>query len=411
MGGLLPGRRHRGDGSAPAEAFEVTLWRALAVFRLAALAYAVVLVIRNVHGYQHPTFAWPVVGVMTIWSLVAISAYARPGAPARLVIALDLALTAACLLSSTWVIGAAQLSRGVSTLTVTWMACPVIAVAIAYGRRWGAAAACVVGACDIGARGLVNQATLTGTVIMVLAAIAVGQVARLAAGVEERLREAARRDAANRERERLARGIHDSVLQVLALVQRRGAELGGEAAELGRLAGEQEAALRALVNSDAPAPTGLTDLRAALAGVASARVSLATPATVVLLPARIAAEMCAATTAALENVRMHAGPRARAWVLVEEEGDDVIVSVRDDGPGVPAGRLAQAEAEGRLGVAQSIRGRLRDLGGAASISSAPGEGTEVELRVARPARGAESGSARPAPRRAPDRSVPAARLP
>lgn len=45
-------------------------------------------------------------------------------------------------------------------------------------------------------------------------------------------------------------GLHDSVLQVLALVQRRGTEVGGEAAAIGRLAGEQEAALRALIAVD-----------------------------------------------------------------------------------------------------------------------------------------------------------------
>ncbi|MBI0320239.1 sensor histidine kinase, partial [Streptomyces javensis] len=39
------------------------------------------------------------------------------------------------------------------------------------------------------------------------------------------------------------------------------------------------------------------------------------------------------------------------------------------------------EAEGRLGVALSIRGRLRDLGGTAEWISAPGQGTEVELTV------------------------------
>ena len=71
-------------------------------------------------------------------------------------------------------------------------------------------------------------------------------------------------EAASRERERLARGIHDSVLQVLALVQRRGAEAGGEAAEIGRLAGEQEAALRALI-----APTA-TRLRLAVRGAGPA---------------------------------------------------------------------------------------------------------------------------------------------
>jgi signal transduction histidine kinase len=68
---------------------------------------------------------------------------------------------------------------------------------------------------------------------------------------------------------------------------------------------------------------------------------------------------------------------------VEDEPGRVTVTVRDDGPGIPEGRLAQAESEGRLGVAQSIRGRLRDLGGAAELVSVPGQGTEVELTVPR----------------------------
>jgi hypothetical protein len=76
-----------------------------------------------------------------------------------------------------------------------------------------------------------------------------GYVAELATQVEARSRHAAQLEA-TAERERLAGAVHDSVLQVLALVQRRGAEIGGPAAELGRLAGEQEAALRALVAAD-----------------------------------------------------------------------------------------------------------------------------------------------------------------
>src|SRR5690606_13885968 len=83
-----------------------------------------------------------------------------------------------------------------------------------------------------------------------------GYMSRLAGDAQRRLQEAAERGAATRERERLARGIHDSVLQVLALVQRRGAEMGGEAAQLGRLAGEQEATLRALVAGGATGPAG-----------------------------------------------------------------------------------------------------------------------------------------------------------
>jgi signal transduction histidine kinase len=50
---------------------------------------------------------------------------------------------------------------------------------------------------------------------------------------------------------------------------------------------------------------------------------------------------------------------------------------------MPPGRLAAAVRDGRLGVAASIQGRLRELGGTAIVSGAPGEGTEVELRVPR----------------------------
>jgi signal transduction histidine kinase len=70
-------------------------------------------------------------------------------------------------------------------------------------------------------------------------------------------------------------------------------------------------------------------------------------------------------------------------VLVEDIGDEVVISVRDDGPGIPPDRLDRAAAEGRLGVVSSMRGRVADLGGRMSVASTPGEGTEVEFRVPR----------------------------
>jgi signal transduction histidine kinase len=101
----------------------------------------------------------------------------------------------------------------------------------------------------------------------------------------------------------------------------------------------------------------------------------------VVLAAARARELAAAVGAALANVSMHAGEGARAWVLLEDEGSEVVVSVRDDGRGFGSARLAEARAEGRLGVASSIEGRVRDLGGTMTVESAPGAGTEIELRV------------------------------
>jgi signal transduction histidine kinase len=101
------------------------------------------------------------------------------------------------------------------------------------------------------------------------------------------------------------------------------------------------------------------------------------------LPTQTAREIFAAIGAATENTYRHCPPETRVWILLEDERDTVTATVRDDGPGIPTGRLEQAAAQGRLGVAQSIRGRIADLGGRVVITTAPGQGTEVELRVDR----------------------------
>ena len=186
--------------------------------------------------------------------------------------------------------------------------------------------------------------------------------------------------------------VHDGVLQVLALVQRRGGELGGDAAELGRLAGEQEEALRTLIRSQAAVGAGrdragAADLSAAL-GTLGARphTEVALPAGTVQLPADVVAEVTAVVRACLDNVSRHVGEQAPAWVLLEDLGDRVEVSVRDAGPGIPDGRLAEAEAAGRLGIAQSICGRIEDLGGTCTLDTGS-YGTEWVFVVPRTAGG------------------------
>ncbi len=372
-----------GVGGGP-ESFQEPLWRALAVFRMASLVQVFLLLGYNRHDYAHPVGAWLAGFLVAAWSVYSIYAYSRPFLRGWPLLTTDLLALGTATLASAPIVGHFALAAGTQTLPASAIAGPVVAWAIYGGRRIGAIAALILGGCDLFIRGNVDQNTITGTVLLLLAAIAIGHISRLGSVAEERLAEATRLEAATRERDRLARGIHDSVLQVLALVARRAEALGGEAAELGRLAGEQEVALRGLIGSASPDPgvrIGAADLRLALGGFASRDVSIVAPATAVSVPAHTCDEIVAAVGSALDNVRVHAGRAARAWILVEDEAGEVTVTVRDDGAGIPAGRLEEAEASGRLGVAQSIRGRMRDLGGAAVINSAPNQGTEVELRV------------------------------
>lgn len=368
---------------------EAALWRALAVFRIVACLYAAVLIASNHQSYLRPAGGWMVLAVMAAWTAFTVRSYARGGA-GPLLAGLDLAVSTGCLLATGLVETAQHLADGRPNLTASWVAAPVLVWGLLGGVRWGTAAALLVGVPDTLLRwlygGEFQQTSLNGVVLLLMGGAVVGYLGRLARYSEERLARAVALDTATRERERLARDLHDSVLQVLALVRRRGAELGGEAAELGRLAGEQEAALRALISRPAGEadPGGERDLRDLLDRYASSSVQVSAPATPVRLPGRTASELAAAVGAALDNVARHCGPDARAWVLVEDDGERVTVSVRDDGPGIPEGRMEAAARDGRLGLAQSVRGRIRDLGGTVEIFSSPGAGTELELVVPRP---------------------------
>jgi signal transduction histidine kinase len=64
-------------------------------------------------------------------------------------------------------------------------------------------------------------------------------------------------------------------------------------------------------------------------------------------------------------------------VFAEAGEDGVSVFVRDRGSGFdPAAVPAD-----RRGIADSIRGRMERIGGSATVTAAPGEGAEVELRL------------------------------
>ncbi|CAL9559457.1 MacS family sensor histidine kinase [Streptomyces sp. enrichment culture] len=386
---------------------EQPLWRALAGYRVLTMLYAVGLFATAHEEFRRPWLAVGYFAVLAGWTLATLPKVAGAAACTKRFLAADLTLALTGILLTPLADAPERVHAGGPTLPSIWTAGAVLAFAVKGGWRWAALASSLVAVANLVERGSPARDTVHNVILVWVASIAIGYVVEVARASERTLARALEIEAATRERERLARDIHDSVLQVLAMVQRRGAVIGGEAAELGRMAGEQEVALRTLV-SGGLVPAGRTpgdaapsavaaaadpdgrddgaqaDLRALLAPFAGSRTALSGPGAPVLLPAAAARELAAAVGAALDNVRRHAGEEARAWILVEDEPHEVIVSVRDDGPGIPEGRLAEAEGEGRLGVALSIRGRLRDLGGRADWISVPGQGTEVELRLPRP---------------------------
>ncbi|MFD8918963.1 MacS family sensor histidine kinase [Streptomyces sp. NPDC059569] len=376
---------------------EQPLWRALTAYRVLTMVYAVLIFFYERERFERPWVAAWFLAFLAIWTLVTLPRVANAVSCTKRFLIADLAVAVTGILLTPLADTHAQQIDG-PTLPSIWAAGSVLAFAIKGGWRWAAVASSVVAVANLVERAHPSRDTLHNVLLVWVASIAIGYVVEVARASERTLARALEIEAATRERERLARDIHDSVLQVLAMVQRRGTALGGEAAELGRLAGEQEIALRTLVSSGLVPATRASedtvartagrddepcDLRTLLAPYAGSRITFSEPGAPVLLPPAAAEELTAAVGAALDNVRRHAGSEAHAWILVEEWPDEVIVTVRDDGPGIPEGRLAQAEGEGRLGVALSICGRLRDLGGTAELISVPGQGTEVELKVPR----------------------------
>ena len=366
------------------------LWRAAQVFRLLSCVYAFGFHIAVNPDLDHPVAGWLLFVGLIAWSAVCAVAYLqgfgrRPAwVLAEIVVVVALMLSTELIASDQWALD------NQSWPTTLWATNATISAAILAGPVSGMLAGLAVVGASAALKGYVSiDLGRNATVVIELAVgLAVGMAAQTARRAHTELERAARLSASLEERERLSRQVHDGAIQVLALVARRGREIGGDTAQLAELAGEQERALRRLVsaNDAAPRDGATSDIAAMLRRRASDRVSVSVPAEPVLLESSVAEEFFAAVTNALDNVEAHAGPEARAYVLLEDLGATVTVSVRDDGIGIPEGRLEKAVGEGRVGVAKSIVGRMDWLGGRAELSTGPGSGTEWELTVPRQGR-------------------------
>ncbi len=380
----------RHSGTAPRAVLDpaTPLWRGATVFRVLTYIFAVGVQLSFADHYANRALSWAVIIAMGLWTVVSGLGHTQGWGRTRAMIVGDVLVVSALLAASRLVLTADQLASPQPLVTTIWAANPVVAAAVLGGPTLGFVVGLLISVVTGLVNGYVDTDISRDGVLLMCAGLVLGVSARTARRSHAELERALRVQVATAERDRLARAVHDSVLQVLAYVRRQGAELGGEAAALAMMAGEQEVALRALVsaaptNPDDEQGWASVDLRPLLQAQANPRVSVSVPAHAVPLPGADAAELAAVAGTALSNVAVHAGADAQAYVLLEDLGDEVVLSVRDDGCGIPVGRLAQAEREGRMGVAQSIKGRVAELEGDAQLETSPGAGTEWEIRIPR----------------------------
>src|SRR5690348_4956103 len=238
-----------------------------------------------------------------VWSLACGVAYLNRFGRRPAWVLTEIVIVVALMLSTEVVASDHWVTDNQPWPTTLWATNATISAALQFGPVGGMAAGLAVMAAAAALKGYLSpdlgrNATI---VIEVAVGLAVGMAAQTARRAHAELERAVRLAAALEERERLSRRVHDGAIQVLALVARRGREIGGETAQLAELAGEQERALRRLVSApDTETAAGtMTDIGALLRGRASDRVSVSLPAEPVLLEDSVARELFAAAGNAL----------------------------------------------------------------------------------------------------------------
>ena len=330
------------------------------------LVVSILLTFRELGLPFSDALTWPLVLVAAGGALIWRQSVGRPGTPGATAVATAVATAGATpgalaplpLFEDQGDSRPAVISRIGIGVTL------VITAAIVFLQISGALAA----ASDVALAALVVAIAL----VVIFAPFFVRLLTSLSIERAERIR--------SQERSEVAAHLHDSVLQTLALVQRR----AGDPREVANLARRQERELRAWLNGGRPEP-GDSLAGSLEAAAAEVEETHGVPIDVVAVgDAPIdeqGAALVAAAREALVNAAKFAGGGAGGSIsLYAEVGEErTEVFVRDRGPGFD---LA-AVSEDRRGVRESIVGRMHRHGGSATVHSTPGGGTEVELVIER----------------------------
>lgn len=347
------------------------------LFRWTAWIWMVVVAVVERDHLSHPLPAALLIGAaFAVTASASVMRAVVPGSSIRpATVVVELAVGAGLL------VGSAVFQDGdqSQSLGSAWPLVGPLTAGLVFGPRIGIASGLALGVAR-GASGFFGGPGVSA-VAVVSSAVLYGLAGGVCGWVAARLR----RSAANaalladmeaslavaREREDVARTLHDGVLQTLAVVQRRSTD-----PELATLARRQELDLRTYLFGVEPA----VDLLASLRDVAARHEqSLGTRVTVVCpdelghVGSELIDAMRGAVTEALTNAAKH-GRATNVTVFVERDDDGIFVSVKDDGVG-----FDPESTDDGVGLARSIRARMREIGGRVEVDSRPGSGAEVRL--------------------------------
>ncbi len=227
-----------------------------------------------------------------------------------------------------------------------------------------------------------------------------GLAAQAAIAIENaRLYDAVRGMATVEERERLAREMHDGLAQALgflnlklALAERmvdgdRANPMRGSLAEMRKVAGDaydevRQAifGLRTMVSRGLGLIPTLSEYLHEFSQQVGFEVKLEArdESDLIRLSPEVEVQLVRIVQEALHNVRKHAGART-AWVRFWREGEEILMSVEDDGAGFDPG-APPTDGRRHFGLA-TMKERAESVGGTLTVRSAAGTGTQVVVRL------------------------------
>ncbi len=223
------------------------------------------------------------------------------------------------------------------------------------------------GALSAGSDAALAAVTIAVAAGLILAPLWIRLARRLGDERAERIR--------SQERAELAAHLHDSVLQTLALMQKR----ADDPREVSTLARRQERELRDWLSGRSGNESAHSLAGALEAVAAEVEEHHGVPIEAVTVGDRPLDErglaLAGAAREAMVNSVRYAGEDGPVRMFAEITPESAQVFVRDRGPGFDLDRVP----EDRRGVRDSILGRMERNGGRAVVRSESGEGTEVEL--------------------------------